>query len=563
MLSSAANPINAGGSSMPGDYESWSGPTARNVPFTGPTSPPQPMLPTQRTPFPNLPPGPLPTGLAGRTPIPQLPPGLPVTMPRRRRARIEPALRPVRSRRPRRRPLTPDIVIDPQSYGRSSWGGRRVITIPLDNRPTLGLRGPPKRVIEIERIPCHRRRRRRSVCYERDYDHPPPMVLPQPTTLAANPLLQPAQSSLIAPSSALLSNLTPEMIHNLPRQTVVLPPIHLPGSQANAETELSSVIFPAEIINPIDGTLSVIQGDPGFSGGGITNNQPHFAASVQPQLINMPTNIGVPIAPRGLPFSSAIRPATTGMPIAPGGLPISPGTTSDPLMQRFQELFQRLRMPQTQQTSPPIIRPTMPNMSEFNPTNNIMNNPPTGNIGSYPSSNIRPTYTPNIGSYRPATIPPANPANITPYRPTNSPPYRPSTFTPSTPVSNAMYRPVNNAPSNPSDNGPYRPANITPYTRMPNQSTGNSLSRPSFTSAPTPYASSPPTPTSESFTTFPSFSSPPSRIDNNATQSTNSTPKSILRNGSSNGQTNTPYTNFNPFNVSPSNDIVRKTARFT
>ena len=660
MLSSGVNPLSAGNSTMPGDYGSF--PALRNYPAGGPRPPLQPMMPTSRTPFPQISSGPqiggplgrtpfpqipgatgLPgrtpfpqipgaTGLPGRTPFPQIPPGFPPDIGRRRRA-----IRPVRSHRHRRRPLTPDIVIDRLSRGRSSWGGRRVITIPLDNRPTLGLRGPPRRVIEIERIPCRRRRRCRSVCYEYDDDSPP---MAQPTTLMANPLSDPYLSQV---QPAMLPNLTPEMIENLPKQIVHLPPIHLPGSQANAETELNTVIFPAEIINPVDGTLSVIHAaDPGAIGGGTPNIQANFAAPVQPQLINIPTTFG---APGGLAVSPAIRPTAAGLPIAPGGLQASPRMASDPLMQRFQEIFQRLRFPQTGPTSspvnPPIIRPTIPTMTEFNPINNVMNNQPTispinpANVGLYPSSNIRPSNTLNVGTYRPANITPSSPGNIaayrpanitsyrpantttyrpanitpyssanttpyspanitpyspantttyrpanitpyssantTPYSPANTTAYRPSAFTPSPLASNTMYRPANNAPSNSSDINPYRPANITPYTNLGNRPIGNPSSQPSFSSAPTPYASTPSIASSGSFTTFSHLPSPPSGINNNIMnssapsfpQSTNSTPKSILRNGTSIGPSTTSYTNFNPSNISSSDDTNRKTIRFT
>jgi hypothetical protein len=484
-----------------------------------------------------------------------------------------------------------------------------VIRVPLDHRPTLGLRGPPKRVIEIERVRCHRHRRPRSVCYEYDYDDPPPPPPPpvQPPIIVANPvanqflsatqpsMMVPTNNTAAATTSAFLSNLTQESIDNLPRQTVHLPPIHLPGSQADANTELHTVIFPAEIINPVDGTLSIIQANLGMNNGIATNIQPFAATTVQPQLINIPTTVGIP-----------------------GGQPISPATATDPIMQRFRELFQRLSIPQTQQitpaSNPPIIRPTLPNMSQFNPTNNTMNNPPiipapnTANVGSYPPANIRPTNALNIGSYRPASVAPMiprnipsyrpativpsgsvsnmsyRPANITPsglvnntsYTPANITPYRSSSFTPSASINNATYRPANITPSNPANVGPYQPANITPYANIANRSNNYPLSQPSFTAGPTSYTSASSAP-SASRTPFPRLTSSPSGIGNNSlnpsfsspslaltpNQSVNSMPKSILRNATSIGPSNTTYSSFTSPNVMSSNDAVRKTTRFT
>jgi len=455
-----------------------------------------------------------------------------------------------------------------------------VITIPLDHRPTLGLRGPPTRVIEIKRVRCHRRRRSPSICYEYDYDDPPPPS--QPPITVANPIaISPAQPLMTVPmndaaaaSSAFLSNLTPEMINNLPRQTVHLQPVHLPGSQADENTGLHTVIFPAEIINPVDGTLSIIQANSGANNGGATTIQPISAASVQPQLINMPTTVGIPVAP--------------------GRPPVSPAMTTDPLMQRFTQLFQRLSIPQTQPTSsasnPPVIRPALSNMSQFSPINTTMTNRPTisssntANLGGYPPANIRPTNPLNIGSYRPASVTPRIPANITTYRPTNiassgpisNMPYRPSSFTPSALANNATYRPTNIITSNSSDIGPYQPANITPYANIADPSNNNRPLQPSFSSGPTPYTSAPSIASSSSFTPFPRLSSFPSGYGTHSmnpsssslsvaptyNQSINSVSKSILRNTSSTGLPNTTYTRLNSPNVMSSNDTIRKTTRF-
>ncbi len=605
MMSSAVNPMNANDSTMPGDYESW--------------SPSQPMVPPTRTPFPQLPPTSPTARLPTRTPLPRLPPGRPTAGLSMRRPPIVPRVHHIRSRRHRRRPLTPEIVIERRSHGRSSWGRNRVITVPLDNRPTLGLRGPPKRVIEIERVRCHRRRRSPSIRYEYDYDGPPLPLSQQPIIVAnpiANPFLSPAQQSFTVPvnntaaaaTSAFLSNLSQEMVDNLPKQTVHLPPIHLPGSQADANTELHTVTFPAEIINPVDGTLSIIQANRNANNAGAINIQPISAAPVQPQLINMPTTFGIPVVPRGPPAS--------------------PAMASDPLMHRFQELFQRLSIPQTQPIlpapnppmirpapNPSMIRPTLPTMSQFDPRNNTVNNPPTisspstANLRSYPSGNIQPTNPLNIGSYRPANITPSGqvsnmsyrpaniissgplsnmpyrPANITPsgpvsnmsYPPANITPYRPSTFTPSAQPNNTTYRSYNTEPSNSSDLGPYQPANITPYANITNRSSNNPLAQSSFSSGSTAYTSAPSVASPSSLTPFPRLSSLPSGAGSNSlnpsnsslslaqtpNQSINSMPKSILRNASSTGLPDTAYTRLNSPIVMSSNDVVRKTTRFT
>ncbi len=575
-MSSGVNPINANDSTMPGDYESLPAPAARGGLLTGRVAPSQPMIPPTRTPFPRIPPAPSTARLPGRTPFPRIPPASPTTGLPMRRQPIVPRVRLSSSHRRRRRPLTPDIVIERRPHHHSSGRRHRVITVPLDHRPTLGLRGPPKRVIEIERVRCHRRRRSPSICYEYDYDYddplPPPPPLPsQPPVVVANPIanpyLPPAQPTLAVPvnntaavaSSAFLSNLTQETIDNLPKQTIHLPPIHLPGSQADANTELDTVIFPAEIINPANGTLSIIQANPGANNVGTTQIQPSQVNPVQPQLISIPTTVGVPAAPRGLS--------------------ISPAMASNPLMQRFQELFQRINIPQTRPISsasnPPMIRPTLPTMSQFGPSNNTVNNPPiissinTANVGGYPSGNIRPTNPLNIGSSRPA--------NITPAGLVSNMSYRPSTFTPSSMVNNATYRPPNIAPSDTSDIGPYRPANITPYANIANRSSNNPVSKPSFSFGPTAYTSAPSVASSSTFTPFPSLSSLSPGLGNNSinpasssvslaptpNQTINSTPKSILRGGSSTGLPNTTNTGLNSPIVTSLDNVARKTTRFT
>jgi hypothetical protein len=155
--------------------------------------------------------------------------------------------------------------------------------------------------------------------------------------------------------------------------------------------------------------------------------------------------------------------------------------------------------------------------------------------------------------------------------------YRPSTFTPSSMVNNATYRPPNIAPSDTSDIGPYRPANITPYANIANRSSNNPVSQPSFSFGPTAYTSAPSVASSSTFTPFPSLSSLSPGLGNNSinpasssvslaptpNQTINSTPKSILRGGSSTGLPNTTNTGLNSPIVTSLDNVARKTTRFT
>ncbi|CAF1292221.1 unnamed protein product [Adineta steineri] len=594
MLSSAVNPINGGDSTMPGDYEPFLRGRPRGAPLSNSTLPADLSM-RPRTPFPQLSAAPSAGGLPMRTPFPQLSagplagglpmrtqfPNLHMVPPRRRssmrRPHMLPARHPIRIRRPRRRPLTPDIVIDRRSHGHSSWGRHGVIRVPLDNRATLGLRGPPKRVLEIERVRCHRRRRPRCYDYEYDYDDPPPpppLAVPQPAPMVANPVVNvcfPSNNTNAIATSTLLSNLTPEMLNNLPKQTVHLEPIHIEGSHADNNTGFHTVVFPAEIINPIDGTLSIIQANPEANNNNISNISnilPPIATSIQPQSLNLPTVIGTPIAS--------------------GGLPVRPPMAANPLRQRFLELFQRLNtsrtQPQIPTSNPPINQPAVSNMSGISPTSNRLNNLPANSL-RYPPNisefnpmgnrlNNLPTNPlrnpPNLGQYSSNTGPYRS-SNITPYQSTNITPYRTSTFTPSSRVNNMTYLSPSGAPSNSSDLGPYRPANITPYTNMSNRSTNNPLSRPPFSSNLTRYASAGSLASTNTFTTGSPSSSPVHRTTGNyANTSLSSTPnqlnysmpKSILRNGPSASFSNTTYTNLNPPNTFSSNGAFPKTTRF-
>ncbi|CAF1264127.1 unnamed protein product [Rotaria sordida] len=497
MLSTPSYRANGDDSTMPGSYEPFTGLARRNTPFPSYPSKPRTPFPQLspsrlpgRTPFPQLSPNQLP----GRTPFPQLSPNrlpertpFPVISPNigppMRRRSIVP-----RRRQRRRRPLTPEIVLDQGGYRRRlSRGRRRVIRVSLDPCPTLGLRGPPKRVMEIERVRCHRRRRCRPVCYEYDREE----LVPQPTTIITNPIPNPCIQSVIMPSNNLvatnsstcLSNLTPQMIDSLPKQTVQLPPIHLPGSCANANTELDTIKFPTEIINPLNGTLSIIQANPGINPIGTTNIQPIITAPIQSQLIHRPTTVGLPIIPP--------------VPSVPS---VSPVMSSDPGMQRFQELFQRLNMsrarPISRVPSPPIIRPTFPTIS---PMNNVTTGPPpislinTADIRPYPSTNIQSINPLNIGSYRPVStgpiIPlnneyyhpvstgPIIPSNITSYRPAHITPYRPSSFTPSFRANDPTYRPSSFTPSIRASNPTYRPPSI-PSSSLASNPTDHPTSMP-------------------------------------------------------------------------------------
>ena len=494
---------------------------------------------------------------------------------------------PVRHRRRRkRRSLTPEIVIDRSHHHRrhrSSSGRDRVIQIPLDNRPTLGLRGPPKRVLEIERVRCHRRRKHRPSCYEIVYDDLPqaPQPLPvQSNIMYANPISNPyvlaAQPSVMAPTNnsaswlTTFSQLTPEIINNLPRQTVHLPPIHLPGSIADANTELDTVFFPAEIVNPIDGALSIIQSNPSMNNSRSSFVQSPFVA---------------PVSPPPLPPPSFSPPPNTQTPLE------MLTSASGPFMQQVHELFRRVARSQEQSIPPPYnpammqpYAPTVPqynpitpapvnttntspyppaNITPYQPTNNIQynrQNQPANISAPYAPANITPYAPANITPYAPANITPYAPANITPYRSANITPYQPpiSNYPSSNPVNLGSSPGISRVPPHSSNIGPYSPANITPYSVRFDQS--NKASMPTVSSSYIPPSSLRSTDSLHSFTSdinnrLPDTSHPPAQT---AYQSNTFTPKSILRNASSNRPSNTTYTRFNPSSVLPPNDVVRE-----
>jgi hypothetical protein len=454
MLSEAANQTE---STMPGDYAQLPGSATRARPFLeGSRSTVPRILPTSQ---------PQPT-MHNRPSAPNV------------------NVRTVQSRRYRRRSLTPEIVIERRCRSHHRSGRHRIITIPLDHRPTLGLRGPPKRVIEIERVRCHRRRRSRSSCYDDEtYSSTVPQ---QPNVFITNPMCNPClslapQVPLNVSSTALFANLTQEAIDNLPRNTVHLPPIHLPGSQADANTELHTVTFPAEIINPVDGTLSIIQANP--------------SANMNPPSIIQPV---VQVA---LPSQMNSVPIPVGVTSIPGGSSVSPAIAPDQLMQRFRQLFQRLTIPQTQPSSSSAPNSSSshnaaPIAPSLNSGNKILN------VGPYPPANIQPSNslniptntTENIPTYNSPSLASSDSAYLAPYRASNFTPnsltgssvYRPSRVEPSVvpsarqytipsvrptnPMNNNQYRPSNVAPSNASDVGPYHRANITPYSNTGNHS---------------------------------------------------------------------------------------------
>ena len=125
-MSAGINATNGDNSEMPGGYESWPAPAARKAPFPA----------TGRTPFPDIP------------STSRIPPS---------RGPMVPKKRPVRVRSHRRRSPIPKIVIEQGHRCHSSWGRDRIITIPLDRRPTLGLRDVISklneyRVVDVENI---------------------------------------------------------------------------------------------------------------------------------------------------------------------------------------------------------------------------------------------------------------------------------------------------------------------------------------------------------------------------------------------------------------------------
>ena len=604
MLASAINANNGnngGASTMPGDYEQLSRAAPRIAPQRTTVLPPRASIPP-------------------RSQSKHRPPQIPRAIASNVRPPISSAVSPERRRhRSRRRSITPDIVIDRRHRHHGSSGRHRVITIPIDNRPTLGLRGAPQHVIEIERVRCRRHRKSRSLYYEDDYDIPqpvPPPLQPQSHTILGNPYLPPAQPTLMlspnnsGASLAFLPNLTPEMIDNLPKQIIHLPPIYLPGSQADANTGLQTVIFPAEIINPIDGTLSIIQRNSTANDSRILNMQPPVTLPAQPPVINTPTNVESPLAPLAM--------------------------LSGPFMQQVQDIFRRITLSATQSPLSSSHDTNVPRpltaFPQYNAVNNSPSNPLTipsitsTNAGSYPPANIRSSgsYNPttsispnsaNISPYRPTTsisssprnITPYTPANITPYSPANirpylssttttasnsrnitpySPanitPYRPNTFITSNPrnitpyglSSNTPYqstsftpsnlsrtRPnlTNDVSSNSAHSGPYHPANITLYNTLYDRSAASSRL--------TSYIPSSSLISSDSYNTV------SSGIDNGPVnipqvsqtfsqapyQSSNPIPKSILRNTPSHTLPNTTYNRSNLSSISPPYDIVYKT----
>ncbi|CAF3631307.1 unnamed protein product [Rotaria socialis] len=577
-------------SRMPGSYREWAG----LVPNAAPSIPT--IYPLNQQPPP--------------------PPLVPAGMAREQRVSFIPAILPTRRHPSRPRSMTPDIVIERRrphrhhhhhhhhNHHHGSSRRHRILRIPFDDHPTLGLRGPPKRILEIERVPCHRNRKRHSSCYEIEYDDPPPQ---QPNVVVANPMSNPyfpsGDTSFITSNDnsfdtlALISSLTPEMIQNLPKQTVYLPPIHMPGSQADANTVLNAVVFPAEIINPVDGSLSILKSN--------STTNPTETADIQPI---------VPVPSQSL------------LPNLPPRVPSAP--ISGPFMQQVQNLFQRLVLPRAQSVFPPsnnpIIQPLLPIMPQYNAATNEINRLQTipqvsaETEGPYPPANIRQINPPNNGpynstatltpynpsnsmTYRPANITPyqssstlpfssantlpyhsanitpyqsvitrfSNPTNNTPYRPANITPNQPSSITSSNPTGLTSLRPTNFISSNPTTaTSPYRPANITPYSTRPNFFTLSSSTRPSISSGPAPYISSSSNVPSDSFNSNPLGVDRAPRNLTNSTQSSSDTrnepnqkmPKSILRNPNSNTISNTTYTRLNPRSVSPPNGIVRKKA---
>ncbi|CAF1494461.1 unnamed protein product [Adineta ricciae] len=498
-------------STMPGDYEPMRRAAERIAPPRK-TSPVRPIAAPMSRPRPRS-------------------PSLSPTRPAARRQPTKRVRSPVRVRRARRRSLTPDIVIDRRNRRHGSSRRGRVIRIPLDDRPTLGLRGQPTQVLELERVRCRRRRRRRrrkkrhSHCHEPEHND---LLLQQPPSniIMPSPMLNPSlplnnnQNSFIS----FLSNLTPQAIENLPKQTVHLPPIHLPGSQANTDTELNTVIFPAELINPIDGTLSVIQANP-------------TANAINPVLINSSLPIAASTQQQIITVSA---PATT--------LQNYVATASEPFLRQLEDLVQRVTLSQAQSTLPSSVpQSSLPPISRMDPAairpTTILNRPPT-NPSMYPATNRGNTVPYRLStntSFQSSSNMLNNPTGMTPSRPNNPP----------------IYQPRRAVPSNTSDIGPYRPANITPYNAAPNRSvTSSSL----FSSAPPGMAPRHPPSSEGSYSHSPGANTvntpTPYRPPNNFM------PRSILRNGTSNTQVNTTYTRLNPASVSSTQNNARKKTSF-
>ncbi|UJR30944.1 hypothetical protein I4U23_018456 [Adineta vaga] len=525
---------------MPGDYEPMRSAAARIAPPTtsSPTRPTAPPMSKRR---------PRPTSVS------------PTRRTARRRQPTKQTSSLSRSHRSRRRSLTPNIVIDRRHRRHESSRRGRVIRIPLDNRPTLGLRGPPKRILELERVRCRRprychRRKHCSLGYE-DEQNNISQQLPS-NVIIANPIPNPCAPSNNNQNALLkfLSNLNPQMMENLPKHTVRLPPIHLPGSQADNNTELHTVVFPAELINPIDGTLSIIQATPGVNGvnPGMINNSLSILGPTQPQRIGIPTN-------------------------GTATIPNYVATASDPFLQQLQDLVQRVTLSQAQSTlpasNPTMFQPPLSNIPQSN----------TSLISRMNSANIRPTNIPNstptyppISTTNTESTRPYRPANITPYRlPNNrsfqSPSHiqnRPSGVTPYRPPNQTTFQPRRAPPSPTSDVGPYRPANITPVNATPNRSIASSMLSSATPSRMTPSISSPYSGSSNTFNPYsyslgdsslnvstPSQSQTPYRSDNPM-------PRSILRNGMSNAQMNTTYSRLNPSSVSSTHGNARKRTTF-
>ena len=413
-----------GESTMPGEYEPWSEAVSRVTPRTPITSR-QSSVPRSSRPSPR------PSHAINQPiqPKPWPPDVSPVRSHRRRRQRT-------------RRATTPEIIMESHHRHRHrhhrSSEGNRIITIPLDNRPTLGMRGPPRQVLEIERVPCRRRRKHRSCCREIVYDTPPtPYIQPQSNIIYANPSPPSyvlAAQSLATPSyyhnspswMSTYSNLTPEIIENLPKQTVHLPPIYLPGSQAYLNTELETVIFPAEIVNPVDGTLSIIQSNPTIN-------------TVETAFVQSPSINASPI-----PQSPTTMLATT----------------SGPFMHQVQDLLQRITLSQSRpipssynQTAMQAPRSVAP---QYNPQ--VIPATTATNLAPYSPTNIRPIVAQNSGPYNTTTFTPAYSRNTSIYPPANITPYRSNT--------NAQYNSINNRVYQSANTAPYTPANITPYTSL-------------------------------------------------------------------------------------------------
>ena len=482
-----------------------------------------------------------------------------------------------RSHQPRKRSILPEIIIERRRHHHSSSRQHQIIRIPLENDPILGPHGPPKKMLEIECIPRRRHHKRYSSCYEVSRNIPSLMsIQPQSNPVVANstpnscfPTVQSTLSTSVGNSTGsltLCSNVTSEAGENLPKKPVHLPSVHLPNSRAGANAELRTIIFPAEFINPVHQTPSIIQSNSTSTGDQVVNVAARVPVPAQTPLINVQTNSKSSASP----------------------LP----TISGPFTQQIRSLFQRLdlssRQPALLYSNDASVQSSIPVLTPHNALTNALHRsqaiPPVNarNRGSYPLTNIPPTnilnsrrhnqtnFTPYSSSHnvlhRPSGITPyhsfndasSSPekmtsnhsTNITPYPPANITPYDSVSFGSPNSTNTRAHHLTSIVPHNISDSKLYHPTNITLRSPAYNRSSGSSTLPSSVSSVPDPYSSS------SSFSSSDSFNSHSSDVDNSPIntsftpqplskspdQSKETIPRSILRNATSNDVSHVTYT---------------------